>query len=333
MPRLIDLHCDWLLQYSHETTVFDPALYPGIEGRLSQTEGYLQGTSAAVFACYRRVEDWARQRDPWRSLGDLITRVEAEFPGRLLLGPDDHARWLDDVEGLCWGVLGVEGFDVLVREPADLDRLPALFERGVRVFQPVYSGDNRLAGSSSVGDDRGLTDLGRAFLSSLAALGREGAGPRPAFDLAHLNSWAASDAIEWFEADSGRLDRVLPIYSHGAVLHDGFVSPRALSPANLARLRALGGLVGFTPAFYETADALQAGIESAAALPFLGRVSFEGIALATDFLGVDRTPPGLGNVEEVTAWAVAAFPPKMAEALVAGNARTLFARLAGASPL
>src|SRR4051812_29012977 len=119
-PRLIDLHCDWLLQYARETTVFDPSLYAEVEARLSQSEGYLQGTTASVFACYRRAEDWARQADPWKALSDLITRVEAEFPGRLLIGPDDHTRWLDDPEGLCWGVVGVEGFDALVRSPGDL---------------------------------------------------------------------------------------------------------------------------------------------------------------------------------------------------------------------
>lgn len=328
--RLIDLHCDWLLQYALESTVFDPALYSGVEARYSQSEGYLQGTSAAVFACYRRVEDWARQADPWRSLGDLITRVEAEFPGRLLIGPDDHARWLDEPSSLCWGVIGVEGFDSLVREAADLDRLPGLFERGARVFQPVYSSSNVLGGSSTPGDDRGLTDLGRAFLSVLAEIAPREGGPRPVFDLAHLNPTTASDVLDWFESESGRRDKIIPIYSHGNTLQqNGFVSLRACSAENLARLRALGGLIGFTPSFFESADALKSGIESAASLPFLGRAGFEGIALATDFLGVDRTPPGLGNVEGLVDWAISAFPSDVAEGLLAGNARTLLAFLCG----
>ena len=53
----------------------------------------LSATSAAVPSCYRRAADWARQADPWAALGALIARVEAEFSGRLLIGPDDHARW------------------------------------------------------------------------------------------------------------------------------------------------------------------------------------------------------------------------------------------------
>ena len=70
--RLIDLHVDWLLQYAGETVVFDPALYPGIEARWGQAEGYLQTTRAAVVSCYRKAEDWAGQADPWSALGQLI---------------------------------------------------------------------------------------------------------------------------------------------------------------------------------------------------------------------------------------------------------------------
>ncbi len=184
--RLIDLHTDWLLQYAPETTIYDPALYDGITRRLGQIEGYLQGTSAAVLSCSRRAEDWARHADPWAALGQLITRIEAEFPGRLLIGPDDSTRWRAEPEALCWGVIGVEGFDPLVRTPADLDRLAWLFERGVRLFQPVSTASNLLGGSSMAGDDRGLTDLGRSFLQALADLG---AGPvHPMLDLAHLRS-------------------------------------------------------------------------------------------------------------------------------------------------
>src|SRR3954449_2799317 len=137
-PRLVDLHADWLLQYAPETTLFDPALYATVPQRLGQAEGYLGGTWAAIVSCFREAEDWARQADPWAALGQLITRIEAEFAGRLLIGADDHRRWQDDPRGLCWGVIGVEGFDATVRTAGDLDGLPRLFERGVRLFQPVY---------------------------------------------------------------------------------------------------------------------------------------------------------------------------------------------------
>jgi membrane dipeptidase len=327
--RLIDLHTDWLLQYAPETTVFDPALYPRVAARLGQAEGYLQGTWAAILSCYRSADDWASRPDPWAALGDLLARIEAEFPGRLLIGPADLARWLDDPEGLCWGLIGIEGFDALVRVAGDLDRLPRLFERGVRLFQPVYGPANVLAGSSAVGDDRGLTDLGRAFLDALADLA--GDGPRPLLDLAHLNPGSAADVLSWLEADDGRGRWVLPVYSHGAPSHEGFATPRALSLDNLRRLRALGGVIGFSvgPPFYSTAESLKASIEAAAAIPFQGTPGFEGLAIGTDFLGVDRTLPGLGHVADVVAWLSRTFGPAEAAALIQGNARSLLTRALG----
>src|SRR4051794_35804250 len=153
--RLIDLHCDWLLQYAPEATVFDLALYPKVADRLSQSEGYLDGTSAAVISCYRNADDWSRQPDPWSALGDLLARVEAEFSGRLLFGPADLARWRDDPDGLCWGVIGIEGFDFLVRDTPDLDRLSRLWERGARLFQPVGGAEGLLAGASGPRARRG----------------------------------------------------------------------------------------------------------------------------------------------------------------------------------
>jgi membrane dipeptidase len=340
-PRLVDLHCDWLLQYVPDCTIFDPAKYPEIaacagrpEGAsyFGQVDGYLTGTSAAVMACFRREEDWTSQADPWSALGDLIARIEAEFAGRVLAGLDDHARWLDDPDGLCWAVVGVEGFDHLVRTPADLDRLPGLLERGVRLFQPVYDTSTLLGGSAVAGDDRGLSDLGRSFLQTLADLGST-SGPRPIVDLAHLNPRTQSDVLAWLEADAGRRARLLPVYSHGALRHDAYVKPRALTFDNLARLRALGGTVGFSvaPPFFDSTDRLREAIETAAALPYLGQPGYSGIAIGTDFLGVSHTLPGLTHADEVVAWIGRTFAPDVGTALTEGNARTLLACAVGAT--
>jgi membrane dipeptidase len=328
MPhRLIDLHCDWLLQYALDTTVYDPTLYANVAGRLDQSEGYLLGASASVLACFRDAREWAGCKDPWRALGDLITRIEAEFSGRILMGPEDLARWNDAPhEELCWAVIGVEGFDFLVRTPNDLERLPPLFERGVRVFQAVYSADNQLAGSANETDPRGLLDLGRRFLETLVAL----PGPaRPVLDLAHLNPKAMSDVLDWFEADAKRRESLFPMYSHGAIAHEGFNTSRALTVDNLRRLRALGGTVGISPAFYRSADEFRASIEIAAALPWLDSPGYEGIAIGTDFLGVDKNPAGLGNVEGIVKWLVETFDGLTASRLIDGNARRLLCRACG----
>ena len=227
--RLVDLHCDWLRQYATETTLYEGSLYPEIPGRVGRLDGYLLGTSLAVLACGRKPEDWSRQADPWEALGLMIARYEAEFAGRILRDARDVARWRSlPADGLCWGVLGVAGFDFLVRQADDLDRLPALFERGVRVFQAVADDGGVLGGSASPGDDRGLTDLGRAFLARVAELARDGESrPRPILDLAGMNAMTISETLRSYDdADVNRAN--LPL----ALLPDGRLSgaPRWFVP-------------------------------------------------------------------------------------------------------
>ena len=99
-------------------------------------------------------------------------------PAKVLRDPDDLTRRIDDPEGLAWGLIGVEGFDHLIRTESDLARLPDLLRRGVRLFQPTYTSSSLLAGSSGDRDDRGLLDLGRYFLESLAEPSGEAARGR-----------------------------------------------------------------------------------------------------------------------------------------------------------
>ena len=329
--RLIDLHVDWLLQYATESSTFPAEHYPRIAGRLGQSEAYLQSAEAAIVACYRSAGDWATRADPWSALFELIARVEAEFSGRILIGPEDLRRWEDEPDGLCWAVLGIEGFDPLIRCTADLARIPAIYHRGVRLFQPVYGPTSLLGGSSSPGDERSLTGLGRDFLDALLGVAPETPGPRPLLDLAHLNSATSSAVLDWFEAEPARADRLLPIYSHGAPVRPGFTSSRAITMGNLGRLRALGGLIGLgvSPPFFDDSDQIRVAVDAVARVPYLGREGVEGIAIGTDFLGVRDTLPGLSNAPEVIAWCERSFDSETALALLRGNARTLFSRLAG----
>ncbi len=175
--RLIDLHVDWLLQYARETTVFDPALYPGVEARSGRPRAILQSTRRGLLSCYRTPTTGPPRPIPGRPSGKLIARIEAEFPGRLLIGPDDFDRWQDDPNGLAWGMIGVEGFDSLIRSDDDLERLPSLSSEASGSSSRSTPARASSGGSSSPGDDRGLTDLGRRFLETPRGLAPEGPGP------------------------------------------------------------------------------------------------------------------------------------------------------------
>ncbi len=328
--RLIDLHTDWLLQYTPEATVFDAALYPRIRERLGQSEGYLQGAWAAVLSCYRAEDDWARQADPWAASASCWRGSRRSSAAGSCSPPRTSAGGSTTPRGSAGGSWASRGSTRWCGRPATSTGSRAC-SRGVRLFQPVYAASSVLGGSSTPGDERGLTDLGRAFLEALADLAAGPGGPCPVLDLAHLNPHAAAEALDWFEADDRRATRLIPVSSHGAPRHKGFATPRAITPENLRRLRALGGVVGFSvgPPFYDSAGALKEGIEAAAAVPFRGRPGIEGIAIGTDFLGVDQTLPRLGHIAGVVAWLSTSFDPATAAALIQGNARQLLARIFG----
>jgi membrane dipeptidase len=327
--RLIDLHCNWALQYADASSQYDATFYPEVAGRVKQVDGYLMGTSLAFLCCGRAAGDWERQDDPWGALAAMIDRYEAEFPGRLVAVPDDLERWRADAEapdGLCWGLLGVAGFDRLVREPADLDRIAPAFERGVRVFQPIEAAGGVLGGSRGAGDERGLSELGRAFLERLLDLSPPAgtADPRPILDLAHMNALTCAEILDWFEREESRPARLPLIHSHGAI--DG------LGPDFPGRFRALGGVIGLSvgPPAIESAEALRATIEALAAVPFRGEAGYGGIAIGTDYLELDATVAGLGAIGQVAGWLSKVFGPAVAGRLGVQNARLLVESAAGA---
>jgi membrane dipeptidase len=93
----------------------------------------------------------------------------------------------------------------------------------------------------------------------------------------------------------------------------------------------LGGYVGVSvsPPFFESPDQVKEAVDLISSIPFEGRVGAEGIAIGTDFMGVDRTLPGLGNVTEVIAWVQAKFDRPTAKRLLLDNGLALIARTTG----
>jgi membrane dipeptidase len=330
-PRLIDLHIHWQLQYAPESDPLDEPAAAEIAARIDQLEGYLSTTWAAILSCRGNQRGSSGPCEPWAELADCLARHEAEFPGRLLIGPDDFARWQADPNGLMWGLLGVKGFDALIRGQEDLDRLGSLFQRGVRLFQPVCSQSGVLGGAWEPDDDRSLTALGTSFLEVLDAIARESHGPRPLLDLAGMNRPTTSAVLDWFDASPDRASRVIPVRSRGPFVQAGSCGLQALSTEQLARLRNLGGVVGcgIGSGDYPTAQALKSAIDHIAERPFLGRTGYEGIALATYFLEAGSPPFELGNAGEVVAWTRSEFGSDTGRTLIQANAAALLASATG----
>ena len=152
-------------------STFDPGGYAEIPSRLKQQAGYMTATSAAVLCCQSPARRLESQADPWRSLGDLIARYESEFAGRLLFDPLRPRRLAGRTAG--WAHLGhPRRFRPrLLDSRTDRPRTcPAFSPAACRIIQLVETSNCRLAGSAEAGDDRGLTELGRACLTEIAAL-------------------------------------------------------------------------------------------------------------------------------------------------------------------
>jgi hypothetical protein len=315
-PRLIDLHVPWLLQYAPETTFFDRSLYPEVPGRLAQLDGYLGATAAAVVALGMAPDDWARRADRWAAMADLLARAESEFSGRLLIGPEDARRWRSSPpDAMAWAVLAIDGLNHLLREPDDLARLDALFQRGVRVF--------RL--SDGPGDEPAT--VGPSLLDRMASWSSHSgpSGPRPVLDLAGLAPDALSTVLDWYEAGPGREQALLPLFSHGA--------PGALPTDIVTRLRAIGAVLGFSPGapWHESAEALQAAITAVSNVPGRsGSSPFEGLAFGTAFLRIDTAGTGLGNATSLGRWASKTFGPDVASSLIHETGARLLLRSIGA---
>jgi membrane dipeptidase len=337
--RIFDLHCDWLLQYATETTLFAPSDYLNVPDRLSSLDGYLLGARAAILFCSRKPSDWAARSNRWGTLGEMLARYEAEFAGRLFIGPDDMARFgSEPADGLCWGMLGIAGLDFLVRETADLDRLAGAFERGVRVFQLVDGPDNLIGGSAGPGDERSLTELGLAVLSRLLEIAPPvgQAGARPVLDVAGLNADTLAKVLDWVEHDRARAERIVLLSSRGPL--EG-LAPKCMGTSgttdaafeNLRRFRELGGVIGVSPGppAVASAEGLRETIEAIASFPYLGRSGFEGIGVGTDFLRLAALVPELTDITRLAGWLVRTFGSEAGRELGEGTALRLVARAAG----
>jgi membrane dipeptidase len=233
---------------------------------------------------------------------------------------------------MSWGVLGIAGCGFLVREAADLDRLPGLFLRGVRVWQPVGACGGVLGGADVPGDDRGLTALGRAFLDRLVELaGSSASDARPILDLAGMNAATAAETLHWYDALSTGRQRVLVALTHGSASQTELRDGTSAGGRVAAEIRARGGVVGLTPGLpgCETADAFKALIEAVADVSIPGRTAFEGIAVGTDLLEIDQIAPGLGSAREIARWLGRTFDRRAAFAIAAENARALLLRSIG----
>jgi len=192
--------------------------------------------------------------------------------------------------GRLSAVLGIEGAHAL---EGQVDRVAALFERGVGFLSLTHLANNELGGTSTrFHGNRPLTDLGRQVLEAMAAAGMS-------LDLAH-----ASPAM---------LPELLTYRGPIFISHTGVSAAtrlwRNVGDEVLSAIAAKGGVVGiiFAPQ-YVGGRALSHVVKHVVhAVKVMGE---EGVVLGSDFDGMIRLADGIGDARDL---------PKVAAALLAAG--------------
>jgi membrane dipeptidase len=212
--------------------------------------------------------------------------------------------------GRLSAVLGIEGGHAL---EGRVERVAALFERGVRFMSLTHLANNELGGTSTrFHGNRPLTDLGRQVLEAMAAAGMS-------LDLAHASPAMLPDLLAYRG----------PIF----ISHTGVSAAtrlwRNVGDEVLKGLADKGGVVGiiFAPQ-YVGGRALSNVVRHVVhALKVMGE---DGVVLGSDFDGMIRLADGLADARDLPKVAQALLAEGLPEAVVnkvcAGNLEAFFER-------
>ncbi|HUI24310.1 MAG TPA: membrane dipeptidase [Nitrososphaerales archaeon] len=244
----------------------------------------------------------ASPRDVAIELVKIYYALEELYPKALkIVRTKEDIENLGEATGIVMHIEGCEAFG----EPEDLR---VFYNLGVRSIGLTWNYDNKYAASCLSAKDYGLTGEGEALVALANSLG-------VMVDLSHSSPKTSSDTLKVSEAP--------PFFSHSNSLAVQ-TSKRNISDILIRRTAKRGGIVGltfirscigepFTPERLATHanHMIELGGES---LPALG----------TDYLGMQSTPVGLGDLSKLGRFRVAlkrsGLTARQAEGILNDNA-------------
>ena len=282
--RYFDAHCD---------TIFRSFITG--EG-LRSNGGHIALDRADVFEAYAQVFTFFFSADdaPEEGMLSVAKKMYDLFKSELEANSDlmTHCKTAADISknadsGKISAILSIEGADLLECDP---DNIELAKEWGVRLINPTWNCANALSGTHCRESDRGLSDLGRAFVKTAEAA-------NIMMDVSHLSEKGFWDLTEIAEK---------PIVASHSNSRAVFDHSRGLTDDQFKAICQTGGVVGLN--FYTgfvgvdpTIDDLIRHLEH-----FLDLGGEKHVALDGDLDGCEAT------VKEITAFQDA---PKLYAAL------------------
>lgn len=219
-------------------------------------------------------------------------------------------------------VLGIEGGDFVGE---DLSRLAAVYQQGVRVFQPMHYSKNQL-GSISFGwggkvvpaeEQTGLTALGGEVIKEAVRLGM-------VVDLAHADESTVLSAAKLAEAP------LLCSHTGPRALQD---FPRYLSDEALKAIADTGGLIGLWAFLHKGNGVENLSDFSRYAKYIADLVGVEHLAVGTDINGVPGNMRGYENLNDahviIETFEDGGFSADEIKLIAGGNFLCVFKQVAG----
>lgn len=274
---LFDGHCDTILRCYLEG------------GGLRRQAGHLdlerrrgKGRWAQFFATFGSPEDM-----PGRSLWEVFLEEYALFRSEVDANADLVVFCRTGAEaqaafaaGKTAAFLSAEGAELLDCDP---DKLRLAHRMGVRAVNITWNHPNALSGTNAEERDRGLSDLGRAFVRTMGELGM-------LVDVSHLSDPGFWDVMEITDRT------VVATHSNARAI---FPHPRNLTDAQftaiintngVAGLNMYAGFLGEDPDF----DTVVSHLEHFLALGGENNVSMGG-----DWDGITRMPRGMSGIQDM----------------------------------
>lgn len=198
------------------------------------------------------------------------------------------------------GLIAMEGAHAL---NGDLNNLEVFYRAGVRMMAPTHFFDNDIGGSAHGVKRRGLSVLGRQWVSAMEAR-------HMLIDVAHASPHTIDDILA--------IAKRPVVVSHTGV-RGTCNNERNLSDAQLRAIARNGGLVGI--GFWETATCGKDIASIVRALRYTAKlIGVEHVALGSDFDGSVTVPFAADRMIELTSALLAAgFAPNEIKLIMGNN--------------